>query len=167
MTKPILMMALAAIVPVAAMPDPVSAAGAGATAQAVVIRRLSLVNTQDLDFGTLVTSPVAGTATINPVSGARTVGGGVAAAGGTPSRAEFVGAGQIGLLSFIALGAPPVLSNGTGGTMPSTLSLDGPGIRVLPGTGVQTIGVGGTINVGANQQEGNYTGTFTLTVNYL
>lgn len=167
MTRHMITLALTGFAFAGGIADPASAAGVNATAQAVVIRRLSLVKTQDLDFGTLVTSPIAGTATINPVSGARTVGGGVAAAGGAPARAEFVGAGQVGLLSFIALGAAPVLSNGTGGTMPTALSLDGPGIRILPGTGVQTIGVGGTVNVGANQQEGDYAGTFTLTVNYL
>ena len=40
------------------------------------------------------------------------------------------------------------------------------GVTLLP-SGVQTYYIGGTLNVPANQPEGNYSGTFTLTVNYL
>ena len=47
----------------------------------------------------------------------------------------------------------------------------GGGIALLGGTllpsGVQTYYVGGTLNVGANQPAGDYSGTFQLTVNYL
>lgn len=146
--------------------DAVHAAGASGRSEAVVVRRLSLVKTEDLDWGTLVTSPLAGTATIDAVSGARSTTGGVVAAGGTTRRAEFVGAGQIGLLTIVTLGASPTLANGSGGTMATLLALDGPGIRFLPGTGVQTIGVGGILAVGANQAAGDYIGTFTLTVTY-
>lgn len=149
------------------LPAAALAAGASGPTQAVIVGPLSLTKTEDLDFGTLVRGATPGTATINANTGARTVAGGVVAAGGTPRRAEFVGAGRIGLLSLIALGAPPVLSNGAGGTMATTLTLDGPTVRLLTGTGIQTIGVGGTVTVGANQAEGDYTGTFTLTVTYL
>ena len=142
------------------------AAGASGRSEAVVVRRLSLVKTEDLDWGTLVTSPLAGTATIDSVSGARTTTSGVVAAGGTPRRAEFVGAGQIGLLTVVTLGASPVLDNGSGGTMATLLLLDGPGARLFPGTGIQTIGVGGILAVGASQAAGNYTGSFNLTVTY-
>lgn len=145
----------------------VSAAGESGIANAVVVRQLSLVKTEDLDWGTLVPSPLAGTVTINATSGARSVTGGVTTAGGTPRRAEFVGAGRLGVLTLIALGASPTLANGSGGTMATLLQLDGPTIRLLTGTGVQTIGVGGILAVGANQAAGDYAGTFTLTVNYL
>lgn len=147
--------------------QPAHAAGAGVQSEALIVRSLSLVKSEDLDWGTLVASPLAGTVTINAVSGARSVTGGVAAAGGTPSRAEFVGAGRIGVLTIIALSASPTLSNGSGGTMSTLLQLDGPTLRILPGTGAQTIGVGGILAVGANQAAGDYSGTFTLTVNYL
>ena len=143
------------------------AATATGPVEAVLIKPLSLVKTDDLDFGTLISSPIAGTATINANTGVQTTAGGVSSAGGTPKRAEFVGVGGSGLLIIIAISASPTLTNGTGGSMPSALAVQGgTGFRLFPGTGVQTFRVGGTLNVGANQQDGNYTGTFSLTVNY-
>ena len=144
------------------------AATRAAPVEAVAISPLSLVKTEDLDFGTLVSGPVAGTATINANTGARTTTGGVTAAGGgTPKRAEFVGIGGRGILIIVAISASPTISNGTGGTMPTTLAVQGgTGVRLFPGTGVQTFRVGGRLNVGANQPAGNYTGTFSLTVTY-
>ncbi len=151
-----------------AAPAPVLAAGASAPAKAVVVRRLSLVKTDDLDFGTIARGTLPGSVTISAATGARTTTGGAIAAGGVPQRAVFVGAGQIGLLSIVSIGPSPILTNGTGGTMPTLLAVNGgTGIRLFPGTGVQTFQVGGTLTVGANQAEGDYTGTFTLTVNYL
>lgn len=147
--------------------SPALAASAGAPAEAVVVSPLALVNTEDLDFGTIVRGATAGTVTINANTGARTVTGGAVAAGGTPRRAEFVGVGRPGILSFVSVGPAPTLSNGTGGTMATTLAIEGGGGLILfPGAGVQTFRVGGTLSVGANQQEGNYTGTFTMTVVY-
>ncbi len=145
----------------------IAATGSG-TATAVTLRPLSLVKTEDLDFGTIARGIVAGTVRINENTGVRTTTGGAVAAGGTPRRAEFVGVAQIGILTLVAISAAPTLTNGTGGTMTSTLAVEGgTGLRLFTGTGVQTFRVGGTINVGAGQQEGNYSGIFTLTVNYL
>jgi spore coat protein U-like protein len=51
--------------------------------------------------------------------------------------------------------------------MPTVLAVQGgTGVRLFPGTGVQTFRVGGRLNVAANQPAGNYTGTFSLTVTY-
>lgn len=147
---------------------PAHAATRAAPVEVVTIRPLSLVKTDDLDFGTLIAGSTAGTARINENTGARTTIGGVTAApGGTPKRAEFVGVAAIGILITIAISPSPTLTNGTGGTMGTTLAVQGgTGIRLFPGTGVQTFRVGGTLNVGANQQPGDYSGTFSLTVNY-
>lgn len=144
------------------------AASTTSTSEALILRALTLTQTEDLDFGTILPSAVAGTVTVNANTGVRTTTGGAAAAGGTPRRAEFVGAGRLGLLTIIAIGVPPVLTNGSGGTMATALVVEGgTGLRVLPGTGIQTYRVGGTLTVGANQADGDYAGTFTLTVNYL
>jgi hypothetical protein len=146
---------------------PAHAAGTAGPVEAVTISPLSLVKTDDLDFGTLIAGATAGTARINANTGVRTTTGGVTAAGGTPRRAVFVGVGGSGLLIIVSISPAPILSNGSGGTMTSTLNVQGgTGIRLFPGTGVQTFRVGGRLNVGANQQDGNYTGNFSLTVNY-
>jgi hypothetical protein len=69
------------------------------------------------------------------------------------------------------------LTRAGGGAAPMTASLvraastSGGGIALLSGTllpsGVQTYYIGGTLTVPANQPDGDYSGTFTLTVNYL
>lgn len=151
-----------------AVPFGAEAATRSGTANAVTLRPLSLVKTEDLDFGTVISGPTAGTVTINANTGARTTTGGAVASGGTPRRAEFQGVGRLGILSIVSISPAPTLTNGSGGSMTSTLAVEGgTGIRLFTGTGVQIFRVGGTINVGANQPAGDYSGTFSLTVNYL
>lgn len=144
-----------------------AASGSGPT-KATLVSPLSLVNTEDLDFGSIIAGASAGTVVVDANSGARTTTGGAVAAGGTPRRAEFVGVGRPGLLTIVSIGPSPTLTNGTGGTMATSLAVEGgTGLRLLPGSGIQTFRVGGTLSVGANQQQGTYTGTFTLTTIYL
>ncbi len=139
-----------------------------AAGRAIILNPLSVVNTSDLDFGTLVGGTAAGTATINPVSGTRTTSGGTTPAGGAPGPATFVATGVLNRIFIIALGSNPVLTNGTGGTMTANpLMIDGPSLRLFGAGGVATIRVGGILNVSANQQDGSYSGTFDLTVLYL
>lgn len=149
-----------------------ASAGHAQTAPGVVrttvLAPLSVVNTTDLDFGRLISGPTAGTASVNPTTGVRTTSGGTIAAGGSPQAATFLATGVINRVYILALGTPTLLTNGTGGTMVlSPLALDGPNIRLFGVGGVATIRVGGQLNVGANQQPGNYAGTFALTVIYL
>lgn len=139
-----------------------------ATGRALILNPLSIVNTGDLDFGTLVRGTAAGTVTLNPATGARTVSGGTVAAGGSPAPATFVATGVINRVHIVALGPAPTLGNGSGATMPvSALMLDGPTLRLFGPGGVSTIRVGGVLNVGANQAEGDYSGSFSVTVIYL
>lgn len=158
---------LTALAALALPAGPAFAASKTATTEAVIVRPLSLVNTEDLDFGNIIAGTLAGTVTIDEDTGARSTTGGATAAGGAPRRGEFLGVGQIGILSFVQISAGPTLTNGTGGTMVSTLAVEGgTGLKLFPGTGIQTFRVGGTLNVGANQQQGTYTGTYTMTVTY-
>ena len=64
-----------------------------ATGEALILVPLSLVKISDLDFGTLLTSPVSGMVSINAVTGARSVAGGVTGlASDQGFRARFAGA---------------------------------------------------------------------------
>lgn len=149
------------------LPQPLLAATRSGTVNAVTLRPLSLVNTEDLDFGNIIATAAPGTVRVNEDTGARTTTGGALAAGGAPRRAEFVGLAAVGLFLTVAIGPSPTLTNGTGGNIPTLLAVQGgTGLRLFPGTTVQTFRVGGTANIAANQQQGDYTGTFTLTVNY-
>lgn len=158
------------------LPAAALAADTNATANATVVRPNTLIKTDDLDFGTLVSGPTGGTVTVNPVTNARTTGGGVTPVGGGAHRAEFVGTGGR-LLIFVSGSTSVTLARAGGGAPSMTASLvraattSGGGIALLGATllpsGVQTYYIGGTLNVPANQPPGDYSGTFTLTVNYL
>jgi hypothetical protein len=156
---------------------PAPAADQTGTAAAAVVRPNTLIKTDDLDFGTLI-SGAAGSVTINPITAARTTSGGVTPVGGGAQRATFQGTG--GWLLLIVTGSNSVtLARTGGGAAPMTASLTravstsgggitllGPSATLFP-SGVQTYYIGGTLTVPANQPEGDYSGTFTLTVNYL
>lgn len=148
--------------------SPAWAAGATGTAAAVTLRPLSIVNTEDLDFGTLLRGTAAGTVVIDPTNDARSVTGGVIAAGGTPNAAQFYTYG--GPLQYVQVtrGQLPILNRvGGGASMTVTqLTLNGPTTRFLSSAGLLDLRVGGTLAVNANQQEGDYVGTFQITVTY-
>jgi len=155
---------------------PAYAADANVTANAAIVRPNTLIKTDDLDFGTLVSGSTGGTVSINAVTGARTTTGGVTPVGAGTQRAVFQGTGGI-LLITVSGSTSVTLARAGGGATPMTASLvraastSGGGIALLGGTllpsGVQTYYIGGTLTVPANQPEGDYSGTFTLTVNYL
>ena len=145
----------------AALCPPAHAADLNATANAAVVRPNTLIKTDDLDFGTLLSGPAGGSVTINPVTNGRSAAGGATLVGNDGRRAVFQG----------------TLTRAGGGAAAMTASLvraattSGGGIALLGATllprGVQTYFIGGTLTVPANQPAGDYSGTFTLTVNYL
>lgn len=147
---------------------PAIAAGTTGNAGAVTLRPLSIVNTEDLDFGTLLRPATAGTVVIDPTTGGRTVTGGVTAAGGSPRAAQFFTYG--GPLQNVQVnrGPLPVLNRvGGGATMNVTvLTLNGPTLRFLTAAGLLDLRVGGTMTVAANQLDGDYSGTFQIIVTY-
>lgn len=156
---------------------PAHAADMPGTVNATVVRPNTIVKTQDLDFGTLVSGTTGGTATVNPVTNARTTSGGTTPVGTGFQRAEFQGTGGILLITVTGSNSVTLTRAGGGGALTATLtraattsgggiSLLGPSSTLLP-SGVQTYYVGGTLTVPGNQPDGDYSGTFTLTVNYL
>lgn len=155
---------------------PARAADTNVAANAAIVRPNTLIKTDDLDFGTLVSGPAAGSVTVNPVTGARSTSGGVTPVGNDAQRATFQGTG--GILLITVSGSTSVTLSRIGGGAPAmtaslvrAASTSGGGIALLGTTllpsGVQTYYIGGTLTVPANQPAGDYSGTFTLTVNYL
>jgi spore coat protein U-like protein len=148
--------------------------GRAVATAAVLATPVVVSKTADLSFGKFAASG-AGSITIS-TSGARTVSGGVLAAADGPAMtaASFVVSGAAGAGYSITHGGTSTLSR-TGGpdTMPMTkftaVGADNrptgaPG-GILNG-GAQTIYVGATLDVGANQAAGAYTGTVSVTVEY-
>lgn len=167
---------IAAVAASAGLCAPAYAANMNGTVNAAVVRPNTLIKTDDLDFGTMISGPTGGTVSIDAVTGARTTTGGVTPVGAGTQRAIFQGTG--GLLLITVSGSNSVsLTRAGGGATPMTATLvraastSGGGIALLGSTllpsGVQTYYIGGTLTVPANQLEGSYSGTFTLTVNYL
>ena len=141
------------------------------TVQTVVVGRLSLVATNALDFGYLGSGATAGTCTIDADSGARTTTGGVTPLGGSFGAAEFVGAGTPNRNVLIREPSGTITLTRSGGTETMTVSNfrvnGGNGTsRKIAADGTLVFKVAGRLNVGANQREGQYVGTFPVTVDY-
>ena len=159
---------VALAVPVAASPV--------AQARGVLVRPLTLVKVDDLDFGTVISGPTAGTVTIDAVSGVRsTSGGATPVLGKDGNRAFFVGAGTANqTIAVVSLVPPPALTyTVTVGPATTTyaipvvnLTLDGSATRTISNGNAFEFGVGGTIALFADQPEGLYSATFDVTVDY-
>jgi hypothetical protein len=153
------------------------AASAGATSRSRIVKPISIANTRDLDFGIIIRGTTAGTVTINAQSGARTKTGGVVLQGTTGfSSAAFTGTGTGGRLVRLTIGTPAItLTRVGGGTMTvNTFRISNNGAAqqtlprnyTLPASGSDNISIGARLNVAANQAEGLYTGSFTISMDY-
>lgn len=143
-----------------------------------MVSSLSLVKDADLNFGDLISGTTASTVVVDPQS-IRQVNGSVVAAGGTVSAAQFQGSGTGGqrirvrapngsyILTESVSGAIMILRDMTLEVDNATFLAQGnSGQYRITGAGPFTVRVGGTLDVGANQQPGTYVGTFNIDVNY-
>ena len=156
----LLLPGMAAAAPVAATKN--------ATGTASILKSLSILKKADLDFGELVVT-TAGTAVIDPVSGAVTTTGTIVPVGTAGHPATFTATGSKNSVVNIRIPSSAVTLTrvGGGGTMTvSNWTLDGKPNRKFPLNSAFNFNVGGTLNVGTNQADGTYTGTFTVTVQY-
>ncbi len=153
------------------------AASAPATSRAKVNRPITLTNSRDLNFGTIIRGATAGTVTLNARTGARTSTGGVVLAGTGFTTAAFAGSGTAARIVTVSLGATSItLTNSSGpGTMTVNtfrISTNGAAVQTLPrnytipASRAMTYAIGGRLNVAANQADGDYSGTLALTMNY-
>lgn len=138
------------------------AATATGDASATIAQPISVAQTTPLNFGSVTTSAATGTIEITP-AGAVNYLGGVANFGGTPTPATFAVNGEGALAFNVTLPTTATLTSGANSMVVNTFTHNAP--AALTG-GVANFQVGATLNVGANQPSGNYTGTYTITVNY-
>jgi hypothetical protein len=159
---------LALLLLAAAAPAAPVTASTNDAGKATILRPLSLVKKADLDFGELVVAS-AGTAVIDPVSGSVTTTGSVTPVGTTAHPATFTATGSKNSVVNIKVPTAAVTLTrvGGGGTMTvSNWTLDGKTNRKIPQNSAFDFNVGGTLNIGAGQPDGDYVGTFTVTVQY-
>ena len=150
------------------MPTHAASVSASSTGKATILKSLSVVKQADLDFGELVVSG-AGSAVMDPVSGATTTTGPVTPTGVPGHPAQFTATGSRNSVVIIHVPTAPATLTRVGGTETMTVSnwtLDGPVMRQIPLNSAFNFSVGGTLKVAAGQVEGTYTGTFTVQVNY-
>jgi Mat/Ecp fimbriae major subunit len=137
------------------------AATASATAKAKILRQVTVTNTTDLQFGTIVSSPTASTVTVS-TAGARTCGTSLVCSG-TSTAAAFGVTGTSGQVVTVSVPSTVTLTSGTN-SMSSTLNASAATLTLAANAG--SFSVGGVLSVGANQADGDYSGTFTATVDY-
>lgn len=136
---------------------------------ATVIRSIAISKTSDLVFGR-VAKPLSGngTVTIDATTGARTVSGADGLDTPTPSRAAFNVTGEGGQIFSVSV--------------PSTITMTGPAAMIVTTTssvgatamlsstlgsaGSLAFGVGGSAPINASTVNGDYSGSFTVTVAY-
>lgn len=136
-----------------------------AVATATILTPISITKNADLAFGDVYPDAVAtGTVTVDP-TGARTAGGGAALGATAGSAAQFTVNGEPNATYVLTLPAAPVTLTSGANTMTVDTFVDD-GIYTLDGTGAETVNVGATLNVGANQAAGTYTGNVTVTATY-
>lgn len=176
LAAPVVMLAVGSAQPALAAPH--DTAKGKAKAQAVILRRLSFIKVQDLDFGHIVPAATAGTVVLAP-DGTRTTTGAVRAVGGNAKPAIFAGYGDFLGNVTIRMNANTTTLTRVGGTQ--TMTMDTFIIGSTPqqqltttiktfyigsSSGMFTFPVGATLRVNANQAPGTYTGTFSITLNY-
>ncbi|HLO68807.1 MAG TPA: DUF4402 domain-containing protein [Holophaga sp.] len=140
-----------------------------ATAQASVIlyKAITLSKTTDMNFGVVAAGTTSGTVTLS-AAGARTnAGGATPLSGGTVAAAAFAADGQANQTYAITLPASSVTLTSGSDTMTLTGFTSSIGATgTLSSGGTQSFSVGSTLNVGANQAAGTYTGNFSVMVAY-
>lgn len=144
-------------------------------ATAVTIGPMSVVKVADLNFGNLVAGTTAGTMTVNTANGNVNVTGGVVRAGGGTSRANFIIYGPQNQIVRIRIPSTILINRDAGGANMridqmsvgnANRSLGTNVVGRLSTTGVFNLTVGGRLRVNADQQQGGYSGTFDMTVDY-
>jgi Domain of unknown function (DUF4402) len=148
-----------------------------ADAQIAIVRRLEFIRVENLQFGSVIRGSTAGTVTVTP-AGVRSKTGGVILQGSNFQPAEFAGMGTNNQRVDISLGANQIFITGPGapmrvhtfviGSTPTAVLTTTPlRFRINSPTGVFVFPVGATLDVGANQTPGTYSGNWNITLNYM
>jgi Domain of unknown function (DUF4402) len=146
-------------------------------AQIAVVRPLSFIQVDNLDFGSIIPSNTASTVTLTP-SGTRTATGGAVLVGNTHQSGRFAGMGTVLQRVRVRITPTNITLTGPGPAMTvDNVTIDpqgtllqlgaSPNYIILPLNGIFWFRVGGRLTVGANQPAGFYSGTFNATLDYL
>jgi uncharacterized protein DUF4402 len=151
-------LSLAFAAPAAAAPSTASA-----SAQAVIVNPIVIAKNTDLDFGKVAAGTGVGTVVMSN-AGLRTPSGVLLpSTTGTVSVATFTVTGDAGASYSLTLPNSTTINSGGDSMLVNAFTSDS--ANTITGGSV-VIHVGATLNVGASQPAGLYTGSFNVTVDY-
>ncbi|MEM1105666.1 MAG: DUF4402 domain-containing protein [Pseudomonadota bacterium] len=142
------------------------AADVQSTAGAKIVAPLQITNMTALYFGTIAPSATAADTVIVDAAGNKTCGAELTCLSSDHTAASFNVTGEPESAYTITLPSSVAISNGNGGNMTVNAFAGSKASGTLSLGGTDSFNVGGTLNVAANQATGEYTGTFTVTVEY-
>ncbi|MEO8431432.1 MAG: DUF4402 domain-containing protein [Acidobacteriota bacterium] len=131
-----------------------------------IITAISITKLVDLEFKDIVPGAAAGTVVMSPAGVRTSTGGATLGTGVGSSPASFRVSGQPSARFAIVLPNSVAVSNGVQTMTVNTFRRAPGGAGNLGAGGAQTISVGATCRVAANQAGGTYTGNFNVTVTY-
>jgi len=140
---------------------------ASADASARIVEPLQLTKTADLKFGNIAAGPSAGQVDMS-ISDVRTATGGVTliAAGNVSNAAAFDIIGYPDASFTISLPTSILIASGANDMLVDNFISSLGATSTLDAAGAGALKVGASLNVGANQAVGLYTGSFDVTVAY-
>ena len=121
----------------------------------------------ELNFGTMTSE--AGNVTVTPAGARSSTGQNLVTDSNTPSSGKLTVTGPANQQITVVLPTEATVStsdNGGGSMTINTFTADKSGSQTIGAGGTLAIQVGGTLGVAADQTAGDYTGTYTITVNY-
>lgn len=165
----------ASLAPAPAQAAPGSSFILSGDAEVSVVDPIGVQNVAELRFGRIIQPTSGGTLTISSAGAVTEAGGVTGNAISTPQITNGRGTGAFAVFGdpnrfFITyLPNSTIVSNGTSNMTVDQFRANTGffGLRRFDNTGYSPLLVGARLNVGANQQVGSYSGTYTITVLYL
>ncbi len=129
--------------------------------------QVALTKNSDLNFGSMVAGSSAGTVTVSPTGAVSSTGGVTLVLASTTPATYTLTRGRSGNPSMqytIQLPTTVTISSGANSMTVGGFQNTPPTTGNLPKSASIPIGVGATLDVGANQPSGSYSGSFLMTV---
>lgn len=143
-----------------------NSATTSANATARIVTPIAISKTADMNFGDVVAGGSAGTVVLTSAGARSATGGATLGNGSAVAAAAFNVTGQASATYAITLPASATVTSGANNMTVNTFTSNPSGTGALSGGGSQALSVGATLNVGASQATGTYTGSFSVTVAY-
>lgn len=155
--------AFALILPLACAAAPAAAQTGSADSKARILRPINFAMLLEMNFGQITVGTDGGTVTLDPQNGTRDCAALVCSGGHSVARLVLTGTDATVTVTY----DPTFLITGPGAPMTvAPLFPGGSGAQLQLTGGSATIDFGAALTVAAGQLDGDYSGDFTVNVNY-